>query len=210
MKIARFFAVIFGILGTILLLGSFGLCLLFRNAPVRIVQLPEAAVNASDAFSQALNDGDLTSAAALIYGQPELGTETVPADPETEAIWNAFLESISLEYTGKCYATENGLARSGTITTLDVAALTAKLPERTQALINQRIIAAEDLSEIYDDQNQFRQELVTEILAQALQQALAEDAKTITREVTLQLVNRDGSWWVVPDQALLQAISGVA
>jgi len=31
----------------------------------------------------------------------------------------------------------------------------------------------------------------------------------ITREVTVKLINRDGKWWVVPDQALLQALSGI-
>ena len=177
---------------------------------MRILELPEGAVYASDAFAQALNEGDLAAAAQQIYGQPDLGLEAVPADPETEAIWNAFLDSISLEYTGDCHVTESGLVRSGRITTLDVAALTAKLPERTQALVNQRILNAQELSEIYDDQNQFRQELVAEIMAQALRQALEEDGKTVAREVTLQLVSRDGKWWVVPDRALLQAISGVA
>jgi len=210
MKVARFFGVILGILGTVLLLGSYGFCLLSRNAPVRILELPEAAVNASDVFAQALNDGDLASAAEMIYGQPDLGVGTVPADPETAIIWDAFLESISFEFAGKCYATESGLARRGTISVLDVSGVTQKLPEHTQALVNQRIAEAEDLADIYDDQNQFRQELVTEILGQALRQTLAENAEMITREVTLQLINRDGNWWIVPDQALLNAISGVA
>jgi len=52
MKVARFFGVILGILGTVLLLGSYGFCLLSRNAPVRILELPEAAVNASDVFAR--------------------------------------------------------------------------------------------------------------------------------------------------------------
>ena len=38
-------------------------------------------------------------------------------------------------------------------------------------------------------------------------QALAE-GKTVTRDVKVKLVSRDGSWWVVPDQALLAVLSG--
>ena len=41
-------------------------------------------------------------------------------------------------------------------------------------------------------------------------QALSEDAQTVTRDVTLGLIYQDGAWWVVPDQALLKIISGVA
>ena len=47
-------------------------------------------------------------------------------------------------------------------------------------------------------------------MSDAVTQALAEDAQTVTRNVTLSLIYQDGAWWVVPDQALLQTISGVA
>lgn len=210
MKIARFFAVILACIGVLLLAGSMGFFLLNQNAAVRILELPQKAVSCSEQFAQSLNDGDLEGAAQLMYGQPDLGVETMPADTESGAIWNAFLDSISFEFTGKCYAVDSGLARQGSITTLDIASVTEKLPERTQALVNQKIASAERLTDVYDEAGHFRGELVNEILQQALQQALAQDAKTVTREVTLKLVNRDGSWWVVPDQALLQAISGVA
>ena len=51
-------------------------------------------------------------------------------------------------------------------------------------------------------------DLVEEVLSQAVVQALAEDGQLVTRDVTLNLICRDGQWWAVPDQALLQAISG--
>lgn len=210
MKIARFFAVIFGILGLLLLVGSIGLCLFSLKAPVRILELPQEAVNTSEAFAQALNDGDLTAAARYLYGQPDLGAEGNPADPETAAVWDAFLASMAFEYTGKCQAGDSGLYRTASVTTMDIASVTQKLPERAQSLVNQRIASAEELTEIYDESGSFRQELVEEILQQALQQSLTQDAQTLSREVTVKLINRDGKWWVVPDQALLQMLSGMA
>jgi len=210
MKIARFFAAIFACIGVVLLIGSMGFFLLNRNAEVRVLELPREAVACSDAFAQALKEGDLEGAAQLIYGQPDLGVDTVPADPESAVLWEAFRGSISFEYTGKCHAAQSGLTRAGSITTLDVASVTEKLPERAQSLVNQRIAAAENLTDIYDEQNNFREELVTQVLREALQQALAQDARTVTREVTLKLIKRDGRWWVMPDKALLQALSGVA
>lgn len=210
MKVARFFAAIFAVLGCLLLVGSIGWCLLSLNAPVRVLEMPQGAVDCSDAFAQALNAGDLTEAAQMIYGQPDLGAEGTSADLETAQVWAAFLESISFEFTGKCYAAENGFARDASITVLDTASVTQKLPERTQALVNQRIKSAETLEEIYDEDGRFREELVTQILQEALHQSLTQDTHTVTRELTIKIINRDGAWWVVPDQALLQAITGLA
>ena len=210
MKVARFFAYVFAVLGFLLLLGSIGLCLLSQNAPVRILELPQEAVQVSESFAQTLNDGNLTAAARYVYGQPDLGAEGTPADPETAAVWNAFLSSISFEYTGKCQVRDSVLSRTASVTVLDVAGVTEKLPERAQSLVNQKIASAESLTEVYDESGKFREELVGEILQQALQQSLSQDAGTVTREVTVKLINRDGKWWVVPDQALLQALSGMA
>ena len=210
MKIARFFSVIFGILGLLLLVGSIGLCLFSLKAPVRILELPQEAVNTSEAFAQALNEGDLTAAAQYIYGQPDLGAAGTPEDPETAAVWNAFLDSITFEYTGKLSAVDTGLSRTASVTTLDIASVTEKLPERAQSLVNQKIASAESLTEVYDESGSFRQELAEEILNQALQQSLTQDAQRVSGEVTVKLINRDGKWWVVPDQALLQILSGLA
>ena len=210
MKIARFFAVIFGVLGCVLLLGSILLCLFSLKAPVRVLELPQEAVEVSERFAQALDGGDLKAAAQLVYGQPDLGAEGTPADPETAAVWNAYLDSMAFGYTGACQASGQDLARKGTVTMLDVSSVLEKLPERTQALVNQKIASAQDLSEVYDEAGHFREELVEAILQEALQQALSQEAKTVSREVTVKLIKRDGQWWVVPDQALLQALSGLA
>jgi len=210
MKTARFFAVILGIVGVILLLGSMGVCLLSRNAPVRILEMPQDAVNTSESFARCLNVGDLPGAAQLIYGQPDLGVEGMPEDPETAHFWHVFVSTISFEYTGKCQPADSGLTRTASVTTLDIAAVMEALPERIQTLVNQKIASAESLTEVYDETGGFQEELVEQILWDALDQALDQTAGTITREVSIKLIYRDGKWWVVPDQALLQAISGVA
>ena len=38
-------------------------------------------------------------------------------------------------------------------------------------------------------------------------QALAEP-ETVTTQITFQLVEQDGQWWAVPDQAMLDILSG--
>lgn len=210
MKSARFFAYIFACIGLILLIGSMGFFLLNRNANVRIREIPQGAVSCCDGFSQALNEGDLEGASRLIYGQPDFGVDVLPGQPESAALWDAFLGSIAVDFVGNWSVEQSTLVRTGTVTTLDVSGVLEKLPQRVQALMNQKIASAENLADIYDENNNFRAELTEAILQEALQQAMTQDAKTVTREVTVKLVNRDGSWWVVPDQALLQALSGAA
>ncbi len=210
MKIARFFAVIFACIGVVLLLGSMGFLLLNRNAAVRIRELPQGAVSTGEAFAQTLNDGDLEAAAQLLYGHPDLGVAGMPEDAETAAVWNAFVESISFEYTGQWQVADQGLSRNAKITTMDIASVMEKLPELAQALVNQKIASAEELTEVYDESGNFRETLVESILQQALQQCLSQEGLRVAREVTVKFVNRDGAWWVVPDQALLHALSGLA
>lgn len=210
MKIARFFAVILGCVGVVALLGSMAFFLLSRNAPVRISQMPQEAVNTSERFARCLNVGDLPGAAQLIYGQPDLGVEGMPEDPDAAHIWHVFVSSISFEYTGKCQPVDSGLTRTASVTTLDIDAVMEGLPERIQSLVNQKIASAESLTDVYDEGGSFREELTEQILRDALDQALDQDTGTITREVSIKLIHRDGKWWIVPDQTLLQAISGLA
>ena len=82
--------------------------------------------------------------------------------------------------------------------------------KKREALLEAKAAAAEDKTEIYNEDNSYRNELVDQALNDAVTQALSEDAQTVTRDVTLGLIYQDGAWWVVPDQALLQIISGVA
>ena len=210
MKIARFFAYVFACIGMVLLLGSMGFLLLNRNAGVKIRELPREAVSCADAFAQALNDGDLEATAQLIYGQPDLGVAGNPEAAETASVWNAFVESTVFEYTGNWQVADQGLSRKATVTTMDIASVLETLPELARALVNQTIASAEELTEVYDESGSFREDLVEGILQQALQQTLSQYAEVITREVTVKFVNRDGAWWVVPDQALLHALSGLA
>ena len=109
-----------------------------------------------------------------------------------------------------CSVTDAGLTRKATVTALDVAKVIQSLPQRAEALLEVQTKTEEDPEESDDGQNADREELVNQALLEAARQALDESAETVTRDVTLNLIYRDGAWWVVPDQALLQIISGVA
>ena len=45
-------------------------------------------------------------------------------------------------------------------------------------------------------------------LKEAVTMALREDAQYVTVEVALNLIYRDGQWWILSNSQLIQAISG--
>lgn len=137
-----------------------------------------------------------------------MGVDREAADELGVLYWDAFVESASYELVGECYATENGVAQDITFTCLDLNSATGSLRERSQALLEDRIENTTDLTEIYDENNDYREDVVMEVLYEAARDALDEDAVMITVELTVNLKYQDGKWWVVADKALLDAISG--
>lgn len=208
MKIARVFSAVFGAIGAVLMAGTLILCLVSLDAPVKLQEPPAQAEARCKEMMQALTQGDFAAASAVMYGQPDLGADTAPAGEAGARVWEAFCDSIAYEFIGECYALDSGIYRDVSITALEIASVTENLNDYAHDLLTQRVEAAEDMTELYDADNNFREELISQVLQEALEQALREDAKTVTRDVTLKLIQRDGQWWVVPDQALLQTISG--
>lgn len=208
MKIAKFFAVIFAVAGTLLMLGTVVLCLTSLDAPVRTGEIPAAARACSEKLMEAVAAGDYETAGNCLYGQPDLGAASSPADPVGALVWEGFLSSISYEFQGDCYVTDTGFARNATVTTLDIPSVTEAFKQRSQDLLAEQTAAATEPAELYGENGQFKDELITQVLRQAAQETLSAAPQTVTYEVTLHLIRRDGQWWAVPDQALLKAISG--
>ncbi len=207
MKIARIAAWGFGALGAFLMGIAVLLCLMNLNKQPVLRRLPQQAVAQSDAFAKALDDGDLAAAGQLILGQPELGIQE-PKDAMSKLVWQAFLDSLSFEYTSNCYAGQTGICRNGTVTALDVPKTLESLKLCAHDLLSQRVITAESMEDIYDEQFNFREDVVQQVLNQALTEMVRNHQATVTKEVAVMLVQQDGQWYAVPDQALLQAISG--
>lgn len=208
MKIAKFFAGIFGAIGTVLLVGSIGLCLFSLNAPVRMSEMPAGAVECSEQLAEAISQKDYAALEGCIYGQPQLGMEGTIGDTMVFEIWNVFENNLTFSYQGECYVKDAAIFRDATVTYLEVASVTEKLQTRAHTLLTQKVEAATDMAELYDESGEFREDLVIQVLYEALDQACQEDAHFVTQNVTVELVHRDGQWWAVPDGSLLTALSG--
>lgn len=184
------------------------LCTQFVDAKPMLLTPPDVAQSKVVALMDAVSEGDYEKASQAIYGTPSLGVDREAADEVGVMIWEAFQDSISYELLGDCYTTEQGLAQNVSISCMDVTSVTVNLKERSQTLLEQRVAEAVDVSEIYDENNEYREDFVMAVLRSAVEDALKEDAREMTVELTVKLSYQDGSWWVVADEALLDAISG--
>ena len=180
----------------------------YKEAIPILLKPAEEAQNRAETLMNAVCDGDYATAGSIILGSPNLGVDREVTDPAGALIWNALAESMSYEFVGECYTTESGLAQSVRVSYLDLGSVTKDLKTRAQTLLETRVQNAEDVSDVYDENNDYREDVVMEVLCDAVEEALQQDAQETSMEFTMNMVYRDGEWWVVSDSALLKAISG--
>ena len=202
------FSFLFAVLAV--LAAAAGVYFAFANigAEPVLTKQPEAARERVVALLDAVCANDYDTASAQLYGTPDLGIDRDASDPVGVLLWEALESSRSYSIIGDCYATNTGLAWNVELTCLDLDSVTANLRHRSQTLLEERVANAKDITEVYDENNEYREEFVMKALYDATVEALAEDARPITFTFTLQLTYADGQWWILPDSPLLEAISG--
>ena len=179
-----------------------------RNSAPVLLQPSQAAIDTADAMLRAVSDGDYKAAAQYILGSTDLGVDRQAKDEVGVLLWDAYQESLEYTPAGESFATDSGVARNYTVRYLDVNAVMGTLRERSQSLLEKRVAEADNMAEVYDENNEYREEFVMEVLYDSAVQALKEEASYVEDSFTVNLVHREGKWWVVADDALKRAISG--
>ena len=203
-----FFSGLFGLLALVSAVAGIYLAVSNRNASPILAKQPEAARTQVQTMLDALCAGEYETVSSCLYGTPDLGMDAQAADPVGQLFWDALGESFRYEIPGDFHATDSGVSLDVTISALDLSAATANLRERAQTLLEQRIADAEDPGEIYDANNEYREDFVMGALYDAALAALAEDTAEITWDLTLNLIYENGQWWIMPEPELLKALSG--
>lgn len=208
MTIKNYFSGLFAALGILLAAGAVTAALCSLNVSPMLLRTPSAAVRTAEAMLDAVCEGDYAAAGEMMYGSPDLGASRDAADAVGIVIWEAFVDSLDYELVGKCYATDSGVAMDVKLTGLNMDSVTASLGERSMAMLEKRVAEAEDVSEIYDENNEYRADFVMEVLCDAAREALEADAELSQWEFTLNLVFYQGQWLIMPEQPVIHAISG--
>ena len=207
MKISKLASAVFAVAGTVLLIGSVVMSFVALGRPTTAVEPSQEANDFAQSVLSALDHGDLSQVGTYFYGTPALGLDREPATAEGKQIWSAYRDSIAVTADETCYGEGTNIYQTGQVTALDMVEALSRLDGEAAALLSKRLETAEDPAALPDENGEVPQALKDELRAQALTQVLT-DAKTVTTRITFQLVEQDGQWWVLPDQAMLDVLSG--
>ena len=207
MKLSKLAAGLFATAGSVLLVGAIVLSFAALSRPAKAVKPTEEANACARSVLSALEDGDLSAVEAYLYGKPALGLDREPATAEGKQLWNAYRDSIAVTAQEDCYGEGTSIYQTAQVTAMDITGTLSQLENRAAALLRQELESAEDPAALLDENGSVNGTLKDRICGQALTDVLAE-AKTVTRQITFQLIEKDGQWWVLPDKALLEVLSG--
>lgn len=206
MKVARFFAVILGVLGVVLMIGTAAVCFLSIDAPVR-AEVPLEVKDCCSELVALLEAGELHNVGNSLYGRPHLGTDGALTGEAAE-VWEIFCNGISCELTSDYYVRGSSFAVDAVITVPDMKSIPDTVTDHAKKLLEERIAAAEKMAELYDESGEFRQDLIDGIMAEAVALSFGEEPEMLTFETTIGFVYEANRWYAVPDQTFFRALSG--
>lgn len=206
----RIFSAILSLLGFLFVAMGTGSVVLGLHSSPMILREPNEAMECAENFLGAINNGSLSSASAYLAGHPDLGEIPSDADPVVSLLWDSYRTRLETQIVSDIYAAKDGLAIDIELTYPDAESAAKDIGVLAVARIKQRTDEASDMSELYDDNGQYRAELVDEVMQKAALDVLMKDIPTITTDITLHLVKSEGVWVVLPEQPLLDALSGKA
>ena len=209
MKYVKYLPIIFAAIAVVLIVATVIGYVCFHQEPPMIQTPVEDAEIRTEMLMEAVCRADYSAAAESLYGEPELQWNRETASELGALLWQAYSSTMSYEFSGPCYATGSGIFRDVTVTVLDIPALSPKIQEQFQLLMEPHLSEAKYGSEAFDENGALRQEFAADMLRQAVEQILQEDNACTSHQVTLELVYQNGQWWVVPERTLIDIISGV-
>lgn len=195
------------LLAVLAALVTAALCVYAVHQPPVLLTRPAEAEELAVQLMEDISRGDFDAASKAMLGNPDLGPARQPEGVVGKLLWQGFLDSFTYEYSGNCYAADSGVAMDLQVSYLDISSVIRGMGQQAGTLLKERVRRAEDMDDIYDEHNEYREDLVQEILTQATKQALQKE-QPVSRSLTLQMTFAEGRWWVVPDAQLLGVLSG--
>ena len=206
-KTQRIFAALCG--AAALVLGGFGIRLGVTSpgkSPV-LLKTDQGAQDRCRDFAQCLREEDFEGLSKTLLGTPQI-TQYSGEEALAARIWQAYVSSMDCTLEGELYGTGQGLAQNITLEALDLEDLGARLEEKVPLLLESRMEEARDIQELYDSRNGYRQEVIDQVLLQALDEVLSQNPQTRETTLTLRLCRSRGQWLIQPEGDLIRFLSG--
>lgn len=204
-KLQRVFAALCGALA--LGLGIWG-AELAVSSPDRepvLLETDPGISQTAQSLLDSLCDGNPEALSQYLVGNPSLSAPT--GGSAESRVWEAYVGSISYRLEGDVYGTNQGPAMDVTMEALDLEKLCRRVQTLVPQALERQIASAQDIHELYDSHNSYRQEVIDRALLESLEQALAEGPETKETPLTLHF-SYQGTWLVQPEKALVVFLSG--
>ncbi len=159
-------------------------------------------------FMDSVISGNYDNAYSLLHSYSSLGLENQPSDEIGKLMYDALRESFSYELTGDCFVDKLEAKQQIQFTFLDLPSTEDDVQAKTESILKE-IVESRPRKSVYDENNNYLPEVAHEAYAKALSEVLENAENYYTSEgIQLQLVYSDGSWYVIPAQSLIRALSG--
>lgn len=203
----KIFSRILTTLGLLLVVFTGALAFSARNHPVTLLSEPREAEETVQELVDALNQSDLSQVSLVLYGQPVLEDQPDFGNPFLTTVWERYLDSLICRVEGDCVASDSGLSQSIIMDALDIQGALPQVERRYHELLPLRS-ESEAAETVYNDDGSYREEFVLAVLDEAAREVLSQNCDTLSRCVTLTLVYREGRWWVLPQDGLMDILAG--
>lgn len=195
--------------GLAVVIAAVGIALAFggRTAEPRLISASGDPATTAETFLNTLCSGDYSAASALCAGG--LPSEEIPQDEEAAALYECMKASWAWASAGELRREGISACLPVTLTTLDISALTADMNADVNAVLARYVEEADYASDIYDENEHFRDEVVQRAWKEVWDSRLSRASEfTVTADTELTLRYGESGWIVVPDGALLNILAG--
>ena len=207
MKKRRILAAFFGILAAAGAAVTLMLALTARGRQTMMLKEDPRVMACAQNFLDKLCDMDLEGASAELLGAPELNMVS-DQDGVKKILWDRYWGGLEAILEGKPYAQGSFLTVNARITYPDMDAVIRQMGELTQTRLRQRVDEAENVSEVYNTDGGYRQEVLDEVLVQAARTAAEQTTAVCEKSIALKLAYDGEDWKIIPGKDLRSLLSG--
>ena len=169
---------------------------------------PDVVVDAVTETLDCVRSGDYEALGQMLYSAPDLGEAPTSTEDLESKILLTFLNSIQYRIGSDVRATDSGVSVDVHITCMDISALSTAMQEIVPDLMNQIANEIGDEKLVYNEDHNYRDDFIDQVLRTAAEQVLADAPQTMDKDLTLDLVQSGGRWQVVPTDAFVKLLSG--
>lgn len=201
--------IFWGFIAAVLICGTLLVCLFGSTVGILITGGTEG--NPADTvteFFDAITLGNYTAAYEHLNGYSSLGLENSPEGEAAKLLQKALERSYSYQLNGTAAVDGISAVQDVDFTYLDLLAIDEKVQALTPKKLEE-LVAANPLSKVYDENNEYRPEITQQAYINALKEVLADAESCYTgTTITVSLDYISETWLINPDQALFKALLG--